>query len=123
MTMQECTLSQPEPMSNSARVKLGNAGGLHGREAAMLVKLARSMEAELVLACNGRQADANSIMGLLSLDMAEGMDILATASGPDAESMIHEVEALFASGFQPAAGQNPRSFFRRMFTHHFELTS
>lgn len=75
---------------------------MHGREAAMLVKLERAFEAELTLECGGRSTNAKSIMGILALDCANGAEWIATAEGPDADRLIGALEQLFAGGFSVA---------------------
>ena len=80
------------------RVKLPGSGGLHGREAAMIVKLARAFDAELMLECHGRTTNARSIMEILSLGAENCAEWIATAEGPEAEKLIRAVEAVFAAG-------------------------
>ena len=80
------------------RVAVPGFRGLHGREAAMLVKLARAFDAELMLECHGRTTNARSIMELLSLGSENCAEWTATAEGPEAEKLIRAVEAVFAAG-------------------------
>ena len=104
-----------------ARLKLPDARGLHGREAAMLVKLERSFDAELLLECGGERANAKSIMGLLSLEAGNCAELTATATGPEADPMIRAIEELFASGFRSTAPTPAASLFRQPFATHFHL--
>ena len=104
-----------------ARLKFPEGRGLHGREAAMLIKLERAFESELLLECSGQQARANSIMSLLSLDADSEAEVTATAKGPDADQMIRAVEHFFASGFCPTPEVPAASLFRRKFAYHFNL--
>ena len=80
------------------RVQLPGSRGLHGREAAMIVKLARAFDAELMLECHGRTTNARSIMEILSLGSETCAAWTATAEGPEAEKLIRAVEAVFAAG-------------------------
>lgn len=109
------------PVVRQARLRLPNARGLHGREAAMLVKLERSFDADLLLECGGQQANAKSIMGLLSLEAEHCAELLVTARGPEADPMIRAIEELFASGFRSTAQAPDSSLFRRKFATHFNL--
>lgn len=112
--------NKPQPMCRT-RLRLPNHHGLHGREAAMLVKLERSFHADLLLECGGQQANAKSIMGLLSLEGDEGSELTATATGPEAEAMMHAVEHLFASGLRATPEVPANSLFRQKFAFHFNL--
>ena len=103
------------------RLKFPEGRGLHGREAAMLIKLDRAFQADLLLECGGQQARANSIMSLLSLDAEGDAELTATAKGPDADQMIRAVEHFFASGFCPTTEVPAASLFRRKFAFHFNL--
>ena len=76
-----------------------NANGLNARAAAMLVKLEKTFDAQLLLECGGHQINARSIMQILSLDAARGAEITVCAEGPDAAAMLQAVEQLFAEGF------------------------
>ena len=111
----------PPPMVRKTRLKLPDTRGLHGREAAMLVKLERSFDAELLLECGGQRANAKSIMGLLSLEVDRCAELDATANGPEADRMIRAIEELFASGFRSTAQTPAASLFRNKFAAHFNL--
>lgn len=89
------------PLVHTARLALPGAQGLHGREAALLVKLTRFFDADLILECQGRSARATNIMGLLSLEAGPCEELTATAEGPEAEKMIRALAELFACKFQP----------------------
>lgn len=82
------------------QLKLPRRGGLHGREAAMLVKLGRAFDSNLVLECGGRQFNAKSIINLLSLEPDPSSEMTATAEGPDADRMILAIKEFFASDFR-----------------------
>jgi phosphocarrier protein HPr len=104
-----------------AHLKFPEGRGLHGREAAMLIKLERAFESDLLLECSGQQARANSIMSLLSLEADGDAEVTATATGPDADQMIHAVEEFFTTGFRPTPEIPAASLFRRKFAFHFNL--
>lgn len=121
MEMAENILKNDGPMVCRAHLKFPDGRGLHGREAAMLIKLERSFESDLLLECGGQQARANSIMGLLSLDADGDAEVTATATGPDANQMIRAVEEFFTNGFCPTPEIPAASLFRRKFAFHFDL--
>ncbi len=98
-----------------------NANGLHGREAATLLKLGRIHKATLVLECSGQKADVESLMGLLSMEASDKAPLIATASGPDAEPLIRAIEQCFQQGFESMAGSMGKTCFRQKFERHFQL--
>lgn len=72
--------------SASTTAKVCNSKGLHARPASKCAKLADSFDAEIIVACNGERAEANSIMDLLMLGAAPGSELAIEARGPDAEA-------------------------------------
>jgi phosphotransferase system HPr (HPr) family protein len=113
--------NKPQPMCRT-RIRLPGCHGLHGREAAMLVKLERSFNADLLLECCGQQANAKSIMGLLSLEGDACSEMTATTTGPEAEAMMQAVEQLFSSGFRATREIPAASLFHHKFAFHFNLS-
>jgi phosphocarrier protein NPr len=70
-------------------LEIVNKLGLHARAAIQLVQL-----------CNQeKQAPANSVMGLLMLETAQGHAIRVVAEGPDAEAAMNAVSRLVADRF------------------------
>ena len=69
-------------------VTIANRRGLHARAAAKFVKLARSFDAETMVARNGVSVAGQSIMGLMMLAASEGCDIEVMASGSQAEEAL-----------------------------------
>jgi phosphotransferase system HPr (HPr) family protein len=98
-----------------------NANGLHGREAATLLKLGRIHKATLVLECSGQKADVESLMGLLSIEASCDAPLTATATGPEAENLIRAIEKCFQDGFESMSGSMGKTCFRKKFERHFHL--
>lgn len=84
---------------NSRKVKIVNRLGIHARPASLLVKTAGRYDADVSIEKNGSRVSAKSMMGLLTLEASHGTELLLTACGSDAEQVLDELEALFASGF------------------------
>jgi len=76
-----------------------NRRGLHARAAARFVKLAWEFDAEVTVGKNGTQVSGRSIMGLMMLAAASGVELQISAAGPDADSAVealaHLVECKF----------------------------
>ncbi|QRK09774.1 HPr family phosphocarrier protein [Archangium violaceum] len=76
-----------------------NALGLHARAAAQLVQVANRYKSEVSLMCEGQKANAKSIMGVLMLAAAQGMQVTVTCKGEDAEACLQEIQKLIANRF------------------------
>lgn len=76
-----------------------NALGLHARAAAQLVQVANRYKSEVTLLCEGQKANAKSIMGVLMLAAAKGMEVTVTCKGDDAEACLQDIQKLIANRF------------------------
>ena len=76
-----------------------NALGLHARAAAQLVQVANRYKSEVTLMCEGQKANAKSIMGVLMLAAAQGMQVTVTCKGEDAQACLQDIEKLIANRF------------------------
>ena len=87
------------------RLPVVNEIGLHARPAALVVELASRFDADLRLAKAGRpgRVSARSLTGLMTLGARLGDDLLASASGPQADDALAALEALAREGFGEGA--------------------
>lgn len=83
-------------------VTIVNKLGLHARAATQLVQLANQFDAEIMLHKGDKQANANSVLGLMMMESHQGEQILLVSEGPDAEAALDAVEALIAGRFNEA---------------------
>ena len=68
--------------------------GLETRPAAMLVQVASQYQSEIYLQVgNQKRVNAKSIMGMMTLGLDSGDDVVISANGDDEESAINEIEA------------------------------
>ncbi len=74
-------------------VTITNPTGLHARPAADFVKLATSLDCEVMLEKNGKEVNAKSILGLLMLAIGQGdvIDVITDGEG-EAEGLTQLVE-------------------------------
>ncbi|WP_038173602.1 MULTISPECIES: HPr family phosphocarrier protein [Vibrio] len=76
-------------MQQSRTVLIQNRLGLHARAAVKLVELAQSFQAILTIQNHeGKEATADSVMGLLMLESAQGEYVTISAEGSDAEPAL-----------------------------------
>ncbi|MBF4462492.1 MULTISPECIES: dihydroxyacetone kinase phosphoryl donor subunit DhaM [unclassified Rathayibacter] len=74
---------------------LVNPNGLHARPAADFVTLATTFDARID--ANGK--DATSLLGVMSLGLDRGDDVVLSATGPQAEEAVERLAKLVESGF------------------------
>lgn len=66
--------------------------GLEARPVAMLVQVASQYESEIHVESAGRNVNAKSIMGMMTLGLAAGENVVVTANGKDEEDAIAKIE-------------------------------
>lgn len=90
-------------MSDGARYsktyKIVNELGLHARPAMLLVQAISRLNCSVFIEKEGLEADAKSIMGVLTLAAEQGSHITVRAEGPDAEKAVHAIERLIQDKF------------------------
>ena len=68
------------------------ASGLEARPIAMLVQLASSYESKIYVQSDNKKVNAKSIMGMMTLDLPVGEQVIITADGEDEEKAINDIE-------------------------------
>lgn len=81
------------------RVIIVNRRGLHARAAAKFVKLAGQFDAEITVSKNGITVSGSSIMGLMMLAAAPGVELELQAQGPAAADALTALAALVQNKF------------------------
>ncbi|AMF96062.1 HPr family phosphocarrier protein [Vibrio fluvialis] len=85
----------------SRTVLIQNRLGLHARAAVKLVELAQSFDAVLTIQSQeGKEATADSVMGLLMLESAQGQNVTISAEGSQAEQALDAVCHLIEDKFE-----------------------
>ncbi|NMB32779.1 MAG: HPr family phosphocarrier protein [Clostridium sp.] len=80
-------------------VKIVNPSGLHARPAAMFVQTAGKFTSSIWIRKGEKKINAKSIMGLMSLAIAKGTEIIIGAEGEDEAKAVSELIELITSGF------------------------
>lgn len=84
----------------SIDIVVSNKLGLHARAAAKLTQLAsRFMQTEVFIARGAQRVNAKSIMGVMMLAAGLGVTVTVDAEGPDADTALAEIMALFDNKF------------------------
>src|SRR6266700_1204393 len=103
------TVTPPEsgsPEETSAlqvQLTLANPTGLHARPASLFVQTAARYQATIRASGHGKETDATSIIGVLSLGMRQGDTITIRASGADAKAAIEALSELVRANFYETA--------------------
>ena len=80
-------------------ITINNAIGLHARPATFFIQKAMAYQASIWVEKEDRRVNAKSLLGVLSLGVAQGMTIKLIADGSDEEDALNGLEALIRSGF------------------------
>ena len=75
-------------------IKLLNKYGMHVRPAGLFAKTASRFDATIEVEKDGNVVSGKSIMALMTLEAVCGTTLRITASGPQAEEALDELEAL-----------------------------
>jgi phosphotransferase system HPr (HPr) family protein len=77
-----------------------NRLGLHARAAAKLVHTAGAFQSRVMLAKDGEEVDAKSILGLLLLAAGQGSRLQIRCDGADEHEALEAVTRLIANRFE-----------------------
>jgi phosphocarrier protein HPr len=78
--------------------------GLHARPAALFVQTAKKYKSDIVVSKDEREANAKSILSILTLGANQGAVITIKATGEDEEQALQALQDLVDSNFGEAAG-------------------
>jgi len=81
--------------------------GLHLRQAADLVQTGQRFRSAIILKCEGRIANIQSILSVIALCAAMGTVLEVEATGEDEQEATHAIEQIFLSGEYVAADELP----------------
>ena len=84
-------------------IVITNKLGLHARASAKLVQLVQGFKSTVWLVSKGREVNAQSIMGVMMLAAGLGSPLTVRVDGPDEESALTAVVALFERKFDEGA--------------------
>lgn len=68
------------------------SNGLEARPVALLVQVASQYESDIYVECEEKRVNAKSIMGMMTLGLNCGEDILVTTNGEDEEDAMKNIE-------------------------------
>ena len=71
--------------------------GLEARPVALLVQVASQYESRIFVETVGKKVNAKSIMGMMSLSLAEGENVVISAEGADEDDAVANIEKYLTS--------------------------
>lgn len=80
-------------------IKIHNKVGLHARPASLFVQTANKFHADLHIQYGVKEANAKSILDVLSLGVKQDGEITITADGNDDRAALQALEALIQADF------------------------
>lgn len=78
-------------------VTIKNASGLHARPASLLVKEAGAFKSTIKIVKDGKEVDAKSLLGVMSLAAKQNDTITVRAEGEDAEAAVEKLASFIES--------------------------
>ena len=76
------------------------ASGLEARPVAMLVQVASQYDSEIYIMRDNKKVNAKSIMGMMSMGLLAGENVVVTAEGNDENAAVEGI-AQYLSGKDP----------------------
>ena len=76
----------------SKSMKINIPKGLEARPVALLVQVASQYESSIYVEIQEKKVNAKSIMGMMSLGLAEGEKITIIANGPDEDAAVDAID-------------------------------
>ena len=83
----------------SREVTITNTIGLHARPATFFIQKANSFKSSIWVEKEDRKVNAKSLLGVLSLGIAQGMTITLLADGSDEDEALAGLADLVNTGF------------------------
>ena len=84
----------------SREVTITNTIGLHARPATFFIQKTNSFKSSIWVEKEDRKVNAKSLLGVLSLGIAQGMTITLLAEGSDEDEALAGLAELVNTGFQ-----------------------
>ncbi|KEO81370.1 HPr family phosphocarrier protein [Tumebacillus flagellatus] len=76
------------------KVTVGLRSGLHARPAALFVQEANKYASDVFVEKDGKAVNAKSIMGIMSLAISNGAEVVIRAEGNDADQAVNKLAEL-----------------------------
>ncbi len=81
------------------KIKINNSTGIDARVSAIFVQSAGSFTSNVCLKKDNNEVNAKSIMGLISLAMAKGDEVILKVEGSDELECVSQLKEILSSSF------------------------
>ncbi len=81
-------------------VVLNNESGLHARPAKVFAKRAAAKECDVTISKGDREANAKSVLSVLTLDVVQGDEVRISTDGDGDEEALADLVALVETGLE-----------------------
>ncbi len=73
------------------KIKVQIKNGLEARPVAVLVQVASQYESSIYVECKDKKVNAKSIMGMMTLGLIAGEEVIVSANGDDEENAMTDI--------------------------------
>ena len=74
------------------KIKIQIKSGLEARPVAILVQVASQYTSKIYVECEDKKVNAKSIMGMMTLGLSAGEEVVVSADGEDENNAMDEIE-------------------------------
>lgn len=82
------------------KVTIASETGLHARPAGLLVKEAIKFKSDVFMVKNGKEFNAKSIMGIMTMSATKGDEITIRAKGEDEADAVEIIADMLSKDFE-----------------------
>jgi phosphocarrier protein HPr len=80
-------------------ITINHPTGLHARPAALFVQVASKFQSRIWVEKGSKKVNAKSIMGVMSLSVRKGDEVIITADGKDEKNAMEAIKRMVESNF------------------------
>lgn len=80
-------------------ITIDHPTGLHARPAALFVQVASKFQSRIWVEKGSKKVNAKSIMGVMSLSVRKGDEVIITADGKDEKNAMEAIKRMVESNF------------------------
>lgn len=73
------------------KIKIQIKNGLEARPVAVLVQVASQYSSSIYVECEDKRVNAKSIMGMMTLGLTAGEEVVVSANGEDEENAMEDI--------------------------------
>ena len=73
------------------KIQIQLQNGLEARPAAVLVQVASQYNSSIYVECDDRKVNAKSIMGMMTLGLTAGEEVVVSANGDDEQTAMDDI--------------------------------